>query len=361
MNSHFNVVGNFGDDGTARIDLPAGVVIRTQIAGNHGRRGQAHITVHDDGVPGPQAPLPAHHGSRSAQQQTAAERDNIGGGSQHVEDDRREEERPAAAPPAPQQGPFWIHCAIQDEVEAIEPVLEDVFGPLEEGRIGDRKVLVGRTRGGRQVYVSCSGTNNAQGPRPTCEAWLDLQPSIKPSLAIMVGCMAGNPNRVQVGDLVVAELTFEYMAGSMDEGSVRSNAGTTVAHAKRSITDTAYSSKSKNWAALVKLPRPVRPNPIVHVAPVASGTSAVRNDWSETIWKSHEISWGIKKVYGLECEMHTFLTLANRNEVPCLCVKGVQDLADKDKAAATEAWRPYVIQASAAFAATFIQLWEGRS
>lgn len=56
--------------------------------------------------------------------------------------------------------------------------------------------------------------------------------------------------------------------------------------------------------------------------------------------------------------MHTFLFMANRSRVLCLCVKGVQNLADKDKKATTKEWHPYVIQASAAFVASFIQKWE---
>lgn len=132
----------------------------------------------------------------------------------------------------------------------------------------------------------------------------------------MVGCMAGNPEQVKVGDLVVAKLTFNYSASSMDEGSVQSNAGATVLHAQHPIIDTAgHTSQNQSWTAFVQVrlrrlvpvmniphAKPVQlahPNPrtvpVMNFGPIAGGGSTVHNNWSKDLWKLNKKAWGIKK------------------------------------------------------------------
>src|SRR6266700_4950889 len=163
----------------------------------------------------------------------------------------------------------------------------------------------------------------------------------QPRMAIMIGICAGDAQRVQLGDLVVAERTFTY-----DNGKFTLNDGRKI-HLHDTMTYQLDANMLQflglfdDWKPLVaRLKRPPsspeqrkRRTIACHIKAMASG-SAVRADTP-----FQDVRAPVRGTVAIDMEGAAFgLVMSRHPLIPWLVVKGVCDYADQDK---SEAYHDY--------------------
>ena len=177
----------------------------------------------------------------------------------------------------------------------------------------------------------------------------------QPRIAMMTGICAGDAQRVQLGDLVVAERTFTY-----DNGKFTLNDGRKI-HLHDTMTyqldanTLQFLGVFDKWKPLVAgLKRPPsgpeqrkRRKIACHIKPMASG-SAVRADHP-----FEDVQAPVRGTVAIDMEGAAFgLVMSRHPQIPWLVVKGVCDYADQDK---NDAYHDYAARASALYALSFIR------
>ncbi|MFL5624775.1 MAG: hypothetical protein ACJ788_04175 [Ktedonobacteraceae bacterium] len=179
----------------------------------------------------------------------------------------------------------------------------------------------------------------------------------QPRIAIMTGICAGDAQRVQLGDLVVAERTFTY-----DNGKFILNEHGRSVHERNILTyqlDThilQFLGLFDEWEPLVerlKRPTPATENRLerrgvrCHIKAMASG-SAVRADHP-----FEDVLAPVRGTVAIDMEGAAFgLVMSRHPLIPWLVVKGVCDYADSTK---DDAYHDYAARASALYALSFIR------
>lgn len=174
-----------------------------------------------------------------------------------------------------------------------------------------------------------------------------------PRIAIMTGICAGDPQRVRLGDLVVAERTFTY-----DNGKFESDEQGHAFH----LCDTLTYQLDANihqflglfdkWEPLVAdleapVPTPGQRKTVCHIHAMASG-NAVRADNP-----FQDVRAPVRGTVAIDMESAAFGLVMSRHPLTrWLVVKGVSDYADKTK---NDVYHDYAARASASYALRFIQ------
>jgi nucleoside phosphorylase len=154
----------------------------------------------------------------------------------------------------------------------------------------------------------------------------------QPRIAIMTGICAGDAQRVQLGDLVVAERTFTYDNGkfTLDEHGRSVHEYDTMTY-QLDANILQFLGLFDEWKPLVAhLKRPLSPPEerkiACHIKAMASG-SAVRADHP-----FEEVRVPVRGTVAIDMEGAAFgLVMSRHPLIPWLVVKGVCDYADRAK------------------------------
>jgi nucleoside phosphorylase/tetratricopeptide (TPR) repeat protein len=177
----------------------------------------------------------------------------------------------------------------------------------------------------------------------------------QPRIAIMTGICAGDAQRVQLGDLVVAERTFTYDNGKFTlDGSKKVHLHDTMTY-QLDANILQFLGLFDEWKPLVaRLKRPPYPPEqrkshkiACHIKAMASG-SAVRVDNP-----FEDVRAPVRGTVAIDMEGAAFgLVMSRHPQIPWLVVKGVCDYADQDK---NDAYHGYAARASSLYALSFIR------
>jgi nucleoside phosphorylase len=174
-----------------------------------------------------------------------------------------------------------------------------------------------------------------------------------PCIIIMTGICAGDPRRVQLGDLVVADRTFTYDNGKFisDEYGRRVHEYDAMTYElQRSILQFIRLFNDSELL-IERLERASsqfgKRRAVCHVKPMASG-SAVRADSP-----FEEIRIPVRETAAIDMEGASLgLVMSDHRSIPWLVVKGVSDYADQTK---NDDYHKYAAHTSALYALSFIQ------
>ncbi|MFL5698426.1 MAG: tetratricopeptide repeat protein [Ktedonobacteraceae bacterium] len=259
----------------------------------------------------------------------------------------------------PQVYDVCIVCALPEEARAfLEVVQRQCENPLEEG-ISPRY---------HYSYRFTSLKNDKDEPLKLHISWLPrygpqemtlhlsrVLEEYQPRIAIMTGICAGDAQRVQLGDLVVAERTFTYDNGKFTlDGSKKVHLHDTMTYQldANTLQFLGLFDKWKPLVARLKLPssrleQPKRRKIACHIKPMASG-SAVRADHP-----FEDVQAPVRGTVAIDMEGAAFgLVMSRHAQIPWLVVKGVCDYADQDK---NDVFHAYAARGSALYALSFLR------
>ena len=261
----------------------------------------------------------------------------------------------------PQSLDVCIVCALPEEARAfLEVVQQQGEGVLEE-RISPRY---------HYSYRFATIKNDKDEPLSLHISWLPrygpqemtlhlsrVLEEYQPRIAIMTGICAGDPQRAQLGDLVVAERTFTYDNGkfTLDEYGRSVHEHDTMTY-QLDANILQFLGLFDDWKLLIaRLDRPLSSPEIslkqrevcCHIKAMASG-SAVRADHP-----FEEVRAPVRGTVAIDMEGAAFgLVMSRHPLIPWLVVKGICDYADQDK---NDAYHDYAALASALYALSFIR------
>lgn len=176
----------------------------------------------------------------------------------------------------------------------------------------------------------------------------------RPKCLAMVGICAGNKSEVEIGDLVVANPTWDYGSGkysTKDGGQVFEPAPYPLAISTRVRSIAERHEGESDLLAQIRKKFPGKPAPSVpklHIGPFASGAAVVARSAmvEEVKLQQHRKLVAIDmEAYGVAMAAHELL----QPSPEFLVVKGVSDFADEDKG---DSARDYAAFMSAQFLAS---------
>ncbi len=256
-----------------------------------------------------------------------------------------------------QQFDVCVVCAMPEEARAFLEVVQ------EQCTVAFQKHISAQYK---YDYQSATIKNDKDEPLNLHVSWLPrygpteialhlphVLEEYQPRIAIMTGICAGDAQRVQLGDLVVAERTFTFDNGkfTLDEygRSVHEHDAMTY-HLDATIQQ--FLGLFDEWKPLVAgLQRPLsfpqQREITCHIKAMASG-SAVRGDHP-----FEDVRAPVRATVAIDMEGAAFgLVMSRHPLIPWLVVKGVCDYADQDK---NDVYHDYAARASALYALSFIR------
>src|SRR6266702_1888804 len=246
----------------------------------------------------------------------------------------------------PQSFDVCIVCALPEEARAfLEIVQQQCEGAIEE-RISPRylysyRFAMLKNNKGESLYLHISWLPR-YGPQEMTLHLSRILEECQPRIAIMTGICAGDAQRVQLGDLIVAERTFTYDNGklTLDEHgrSVHEHDSMTYQLDANILQFLGLFDDWKPLVARLKRP-PTSPERrkgrtiACHIKAMASG-SAVRADTP-----FQDVRAPVRGTVAIDMEGAAFgLVMSHHPLIRWLIVKGVCDYANQDK---SEAYHDY--------------------
>ena len=171
--------------------------------------------------------------------------------------------------------------------------------------------------------------------------------AFNPKLVVMTGICAGRQEKVQIGDILIADQVYDYTAGKIvEEGKLLRPHTLACDDAIKQILITPEINKQtvnklirSKW---IRDAIPVKQSDI-HIKALGTGTSVVDNKQIfEDAIKSQD------DLYGIDMEAYGVALSCDVLHTPWLVVKGVQDFADGNKNIDETNVREYAAFASAA-------------
>lgn len=169
--------------------------------------------------------------------------------------------------------------------------------------------------------------------------------AFKPKLIAMSGICAGRKGKVKIGDLIVADQTYDYTAGKsyvekfMPRPMPLPVDGILKDYVVNSVIGHADIDKLARQPSSMWTPS----HPIsIHLKSLASGTSVVDDD--KTIAEASLIQ---DNLYGIDMEAYGVALAASSLGTKWIVVKGVQDFADGNKSSSEVDSRTFAAFASA--------------
>jgi nucleoside phosphorylase len=174
----------------------------------------------------------------------------------------------------------------------------------------------------------------------------------QPRYVLLVGIAGGvSEAGVHLGDVLVADQIADYEVQKLTADgppSIRWQ----VHRADPRLFEAAQQLRATDWQPLVSKSRPIEGSPTQHFGPVCSGDKVIANglaDQFRDVWA---------KLVGVEMEAAGVASALFQTTLKpgFLMIRGVSDLADKDKASPeVESWRAYACDVAAAFTFAFLQ------
>ena len=173
----------------------------------------------------------------------------------------------------------------------------------------------------------------------------------RPRYVILVGIAGGlSKAEVQVGDVLISEQIADYELQKLTEETTLTR--WSVHRASPALLAAAKQLRPEDWQRFIREPRPQAGTPQRHFGPICTGDKVVANGLLD---QYHEV-W--TKLIGCEMEAGGVASAAfEAASAPgFLMVRGVSDLADRDKdKAQTGSWRAYACDVAAAYVEAFLK------
>ncbi len=179
----------------------------------------------------------------------------------------------------------------------------------------------------------------------------DIANKWNPDVFFLSGIAAGNPRKVKLGDLALANEVFEILFQKFTKGKVEERSRSL--DVLPSLVQQCAESAKNDWHALLSEPQPKpghNPSPALHVGPVISTNSVFGSDQQrDALLKDFPDALAIEMeaagvIQGVE--------FAKGRPARCLVVKGISDYGGDHKA--DNPWRKYAAQSAAAFIKSFL-------
>jgi tetratricopeptide (TPR) repeat protein/nucleoside phosphorylase len=257
----------------------------------------------------------------------------------------------------PQPFDVCVVCALPEEVRAFLDIVHQQCEDTLDERISPRyqysyRVATLKNDKDEPLNVHISWLPR-YGPQETTLHLSHVLEECQPRIVIMTGICAGDRQKVQLGDLVVAERTFLYDTGkfALDEDGRRVHLHDTMTH-QLNANILQFLGLFDTWKPLVaSLKRPVsfpqQREVVCHLKAMASG-NAVRADRP-----FEDVQVPVHGAVAIDMEGAAFgLTMSRYPRIPWLVVKGVCDYADQHK---NDSHHTYASHASALYALRFIR------
>lgn len=169
--------------------------------------------------------------------------------------------------------------------------------------------------------------------------------AFRPKLVVMSGICAGRKGKVKIGDLIVADQTYDYTAGKsyVDKFMPRPMPIPIDGIFKDYVVNFVIGHSGIDTIARQPSPMWIPGQPIsIHLKSIASGTSVVDDD--KTFAEASTIQ---DNLYGIDMEAYGVALAAASLNTKWIVVKGVQDFADGNKSASEADGRTFAAHASA--------------
>lgn len=214
------------------------------------------------------------------------------------------------------------------------------IGSLE---VGDGKHL---------KVVACS--SDRMGVASASEMTSRVYYNFKPKAMLMAGICAGIRTKVDLGDVVVADFSWDWGAGKLDEN----DDGDICFHPDphHIQLDTKIRKIAKTYSVNCEFMYGIYSGwnqrkggsfPKVYLGPMACGSQVLANQN-----KVDEIIGASRKVHAIEMESYGFLNVCNSLDVKAVVAKSVCDFADREK---NDGAQEYAAYTSASFIFEFIK------
>src|SRR5258708_2080597 len=260
---------------------------------------------------------------------------------------------------SPQSFDVCIVCALPEEARAFLEVAQQQCESTIEERMSPRyqssyRFATIKNDKGEPLNLHVSWLPR-YGPQEMALHLSRVLEECQPRIAMMTGICAGDAQRVQLGDLVVAERTFTYDNGkfTLDDGrKIHLHDTMTYQLDANTLQFLGLFDKWKPLVAGLKRPpsgpeQRKRRKIACHIKPMASG-SAVRADHP-----FEDVQAPVRGTVAIDMEGAAFgLVMSRHPQIPWLVVKGVCDYADQDK---NDAYHDFAARASALYALSFIR------
>lgn len=242
---------------------------------------------------------------------------------------------------------FLIITALEKEAKAVVNRLEN--HTIE--RFQDRNirtyhcgtVRIGDTeRAYRVVVIVLPSMGELSAANATTDALADWNPHF----VLMVGIAGGiAQDDLDLGDVVVADQVVGYEYGKQTDGGLKPRDH--VYPASALLLERVRNFWDESWAQHVNAARPAKANRATSkhfIGPIASGNKIIA---SKEFQATLLARW--PKLIAIETEAEgVFAAVFDRPQIKgTLVIRGISDMADKDK---DDAWQEYAAQAAAAYA-----------
>jgi nucleoside phosphorylase/CheY-like chemotaxis protein len=249
----------------------------------------------------------------------------------------------------------FIVCALEaPEFSAMEGVMQDL-GPLEP--LDDKHLVRYGTlsSGGHPVRVGL-GFCQRMGPVSAAILTTKVLQKLSPQLILMAGICAGMEGKSDIGDVLAADMSWDWQSGKYVELHEASTTEFLMAPHQVSISDADRSAlvmlkrNAALWSGFSTLTEPLGINiPKLVIGPVASGASVLASGRVlEGIKLQH------KNMVGLDMETYALYASAASHPaaVRFVSLKAVCDLGNKHK---DDRFQAYAARVSAVAVKTFIE------
>ena len=193
---------------------------------------------------------------------------------------------------------------------------------------------------GTSKRVVCAHLSQ-MGPVASAHASATLLSEFQPRLLLMTGICGGFSQEVSIGDLVIANKSWDWQAGKWTEEGMlspsvdpRDGAADLVAYARtiENAVTAAYDCFSGHC-------KPANAPKLV-VGPMVTGSAVVASDDIQRVFRGQH-----RKMAGIDMECYgMYYAVSNYSGAPVrtLCIKAVSDLADRAKADSYQQYCSYI-------------------
>lgn len=248
---------------------------------------------------------------------------------------------------------FLIIAPLQDEREALLDLLLQprLMAPdnLDTRVYHLSELPVERSDGSRGSYRLTVTSPLDMGLVEAATATSDAIRRFGPRYVLLVGIAGGVGEKIQLGDLLIADqlVDYEHQKLTSDRPEVRYRAHRTDAR----LVAWAQNFRSFNFDAVGSRPEPGTSRR--HVGPIITGNKVMASVDALAVYRA---DW--PNLIGVEMEAGGVASAAFEAAAKpgVLTIRGVSDLADKDKnKSQADGWRDYACRLAAAYAVAFLR------
>lgn len=214
------------------------------------------------------------------------------------------------------------------ELDALLEHLPVKWGEEEQLSVGILCRKGESSIGGRTIRLACAHASQMGLVAATHLAQVLIN-EFRPRVLAMSGICGGIDENIQIGDVIVAEKSWDWQNGKWDSsGELRSSADQKDASADLVALARGVENEIRSYYNEYKDKKP-SDVPRLHVGPIVSGSSVVADTSLHEVFKKQH-----RKLIAVDMECYgVYFSSAMASEPPpkVLCVKSVSDLANQRK------------------------------